>query len=61
MVYGIYKAGKSTLINAITGKAVAEVRDCHVTWKIDEYDNGDYILVNSPGINTPIEHQQITK
>lgn len=61
MVYGIYNAGKSTLINAITGKAVAEVRDCPATWKIDEYDNGDYILVDSPGVDAPVEHQQITE
>ncbi|MCM1507975.1 MAG: 50S ribosome-binding GTPase [Ruminococcus flavefaciens] len=61
MVYGIYNAGKSTLINAIIGKEVAEMRDRPTTYKIDEYDNGDYTLVDSPGVDAPIEHQQITE
>lgn len=61
MVYGIYNAGKSTLINAIIGKEVAEMRDCPTTYRIDEYDNGDYTLVDSPGVDAPIEHQQITE
>ncbi len=61
MVYGIYNAGKSTLINSIIGKAVAETRDCPTTYKIDEYECGDYILVDSPGVDAPIEHQIVTE
>lgn len=61
MVYGIYNAGKSTLINALFGKEVAEVRDAPMTWKITEYDVGDYILVDSPGVDAPIEHEKVTE
>ncbi|MDE6034806.1 MAG: dynamin family protein [Ruminococcus sp.] len=61
MVYGIYNAGKSTLINAIIGKEVAEMRDCPTTYRIDEYDNGDYTLIDSPGVDAPVEHQKITE
>ena len=61
MVYGIYNAGKSTLINAIMQKEVAEVRDCPTTYKIDEYDHGDYILIDSPGVDAPQEHQKVTE
>lgn len=60
MVYGIYNAGKSTLINAMSGKAMAEVRDCPTTDSIDEYDIGSYILVDSPGVDAPIEHERVT-
>jgi len=60
MVYGIYNAGKSTLINAMCGNAVAEVRDCPTTDSINEYDVGSYILVDSPGVDAPIEHEIVT-
>lgn len=59
MVYGIYNGGKSTLVNAICGKAVAEVADRPMTDCIAEYDAGKYILVDSPGVNAPIQHEEI--
>ena len=59
MVYGIYNSGKSTLVNALCGKAVAEVRDRPMTWKTDEYDVGKYVLIDSPGVDAPIEHEQV--
>ncbi|MBQ7501953.1 50S ribosome-binding GTPase [bacterium] len=59
MVYGIYNSGKSTLVNAIMGKAVAEVADRPMTWKIAEYDTGSYVLIDSPGVDAPKEHEQI--
>lgn len=61
MVYGIYNSGKSTLINALMKKEVAEMADRPMTCKIAEYDHGDYILVDSPGVDAPIEHENITK
>lgn len=59
MVYGIYNSGKSTLVNAIMGKPVAEVADRPMTWKIAEYDTGSYVLIDSPGVDAPKEHEQI--
>ncbi len=60
MVYGIYNAGKSTLINAIFKDEVAEVADKPTTATIAEYDMGKYILVDSPGINAPIHHEELS-
>lgn len=61
MMCGIYNAGKSTLINSIIGKEIAQMADKPETAVITEYDNGDYILIDSPGIDAPIEHERITK
>ena len=61
MVYGIYNSGKSTLINALCKEEIAEVADRPMTSSIQEYDNGDYILVDSPGVDAPIEHEMITE
>lgn len=59
MVYGIYNSGKSTLVNSLCEKAVAEVADRPMTSTIAEYDAGKYILIDSPGVNAPMEHEQI--
>lgn len=61
MVYGIYNSGKSTLINALCKKEVAETADRPMTSQISEYDRGDYTLVDSPGVDAPIEHEQVTE
>jgi len=60
MVYGIYNSGKSTLINALMRSEVAEIADKPMTDKISEFDNGEYILVDSPGVDAPIQHEDIT-
>lgn len=61
MVYGIYNSGKSTLINALCKEEVAEMADRPMTEQITEYDRGDYILVDSPGVDAPIEHERVTE
>ena len=61
MVYGIYNSGKSTLINSLCKEVVAEMADRPMTDKITEYDRGDYFLVDSPGIDAPIQHEMITE
>jgi len=61
MVYGIYNSGKSTLINALCKEKVAEMGDRPITSKISEYDKGDYILVDSPGVDAPKEHEEVTE
>lgn len=58
LVYGIYNAGKSTLVNAIMKHEVAEVGNRPTTHKTTEYDAGRYILVDSPGIDTPSEEDE---
>ena len=57
LVYGIYNAGKSTLVNVLCGKEVAEVGDRPTTAKTQPYDAGKYILMDTPGIDAPIEHE----
>lgn len=61
MVYGIYNSGKSTLVNSICRKEVAEVAAKPTTDTITEYDVGPYILVDSPGVNAPIEHEKLAE
>ena len=61
MMCGIYDAGKSTLINALLRRNEATISDRPETYRIDEYDNGSYILIDSPGVDAPIEHEKITK
>jgi GTP-binding protein EngB required for normal cell division len=60
MVYGIYNSGKSTLINSLCREEVAEIADRPMTDRIAEYDRGDYYLIDSPGVDAPIEHERVT-
>jgi GTP-binding protein EngB required for normal cell division len=61
MVYGIYNSGKSTLINALCREEVAEMADRPMTDQISQYDRGDYLLIDSPGVDAPIEHELVTE
>lgn len=61
MVYGIYNSGKSTLINSLCKEEVAEMADRPMTDQISEYDRGDYYLVDSPGVDAPIQHELVTE
>ncbi|WP_455721832.1 GTPase [Agathobacter sp.] len=61
MVYGIYNSGKSTLINSLCKEEVAETADRPMTDQIAEYDKGDYYLVDSPGVDAPIQHEIVTE
>jgi len=61
MVCGVYSAGKSTIVNVLCRKDVAEVGAQPKTDRVTSYDEcKDYILVDSPGVDAPIEHEQIT-
>lgn len=60
MLYGAYNAGKSTLVNVLLGKEVAKVNDIPTTDKIDQYDWDGIHLLDTPGVNAPIEHEQAT-
>lgn len=60
MLYGAYNAGKSTLINALLGREVAVVNDIPTTDKVDRYDWNGFYLLDTPGVNAPITHEEIT-
>ena len=59
MVYGYYNAGKSTLLNALMGQAKAGMADRQLTAKVGEYEWNGYTLLDTPGIDAPIDHEGI--
>ncbi len=61
MVYGIYNAGKSSIINELIGEDSAPVEDIPKTSKIDRYPWRGYVLFDTPGILAPIEHENVTE
>lgn len=61
MLYGAYNAGKSTLVNALLAKDVALVNDVPTTDKVDYYNWEGVELLDTPGVNAPIEHEQVTE
>lgn len=61
MVYGVYNAGKSTLINALVGKEVAEYADIPKTALVSSYKVGDVEILDTPGIDAPIEHEEVSR
>lgn len=62
MVYGVYNAGKSTLINALLGEADrAKVADKPETDKISRYQWREFEILDTPGIDAPISHEQVTR
>ena len=61
IVYGVYNAGKSSLINAIFGESEkAKTGDVPETDKIHPYEYQGFTIYDTPGINAPIEHEEIT-
>jgi hypothetical protein len=60
IVFGYYNAGKSTLINALLGREEAPVGDVPLTDKITAYHWRTHELLDSPGIDAPIEHENVT-
>ena len=59
LVFGAYNAGKSTLVNALLGHAVAPVGDEPTTCRTNEYDWGTRILLDAPGVNAPGDHEAV--
>lgn len=61
MIYGVYNAGKSTLLNALFGKEeMAKTGDAPQTYEVKAYNYNGYTIYDTPGINAPIEHQKVT-
>ena len=61
MFFGAYNAGKSTLINTLLGTNCAKIGDIPTTDKVDSYTWNNYQLIDTPGINAPIQHERISQ
>lgn len=61
MVYGVYNAGKSTLINALIGKNVAKTGDIPLTDSVDPYQWQNSIILDTPGVDAPLAHEKVTQ
>lgn len=60
MVYGIYNAGKSSIINELLGADKAKVEDTPTTDTVSGYEWNGYKLYDTPGVGAPIEHEKVT-
>lgn len=61
LLYGTYNAGKSTLVNALVGRHQAATADAPCTTAVAEIQRGEYLLIDTPGIDAPVEHEQISR
>jgi len=61
MVYGVYNSGKSTIINALTGQDLAKTGDIPLTDKIDAYSWNNSIILDTPGVDAPLKHENVTR
>lgn len=60
MVYGIYNAGKSSIINELIRDDKAKVEDKPTTDKVEKYAWRSYEIADTPGVGAPIEHENVT-
>lgn len=61
MVYGIYNAGKSSILNELIGEDKAKVQDIPTTDQVTYYEWNGYRIADTPGIGAPIKHEQVTQ
>ncbi len=61
MVYGIYNAGKSSILNEVIGADKAKVADVPTTDTVTYYEWNGYRIADTPGIFAPIAHQNVTQ
>lgn len=62
MLYGTYNSGKSTLLNALYGEEEkAKTGDWPETCEITAYDWNGYTIYDTPGIDAPQEHDELTQ
>ena len=60
MVYGVYNAGKSTLINVLLGREEAAMDDIPLTDQVTAYAWDKYSILDTPGVDAPIAHEDVT-
>lgn len=60
MIYGVYNAGKSTLINVLLGRKEAAMDDIPLTNQVTAYAWDKYNLLDTPGVDAPIAHEDVT-
>ena len=60
MVYGVYNAGKSTLINVLLGREEAAMDDIPLTDQVTAYSWEKYSILDTPGVDAPIAHEDVT-
>lgn len=60
MVYGIYNAGKSSILNELLEEDIAAVRDIPETDKVTYYEWQGYRIADTPGVAAPIAHENVT-
>ena len=60
LIYGAYNSGKSTLINVLLGEPRARVGDVPTTDRVDIFDWNGHRLLDTPGVNAPMEHEEVT-
>ena len=61
MVYGIYNAGKSSILNELMGVDKAKVADVPTTDNVTYYEWQGYKIADTPGVMAPIEHENVTE
>ncbi len=61
MVFGIYNAGKSTLLNALIGEERVSVADRPETSVVTSYEWNGFKLLDTPGIDAPAEHERVSR
>ncbi len=61
MFYGIYNAGKSSIINAIFAEDIAAVGDVPTTQDVQEISWHNFKIIDTPGINAQNEHTLIAR
>ncbi|MBR1419553.1 MAG: dynamin family protein [Selenomonadaceae bacterium] len=61
MFYGIYNAGKSSILNEIVGEDIAPVGDIPTTKDIRRYQWRGYNITDTPGIDAPVADEEVTQ
>lgn len=61
MIYGIYNAGKSSILNELIGEDRAAVEDKPTTDIVTYYDWQGYKIADTPGVFAPIQHEEVTQ
>lgn len=60
MVFGIYNAGKSSILNELMRKDIAKVADIPTTDAVQFYNWHGYSVADTPGVGAPIKHEKVT-